>query len=225
MESRRMENVSDQQRVVSDRVPPWVESIGAPVWVCDLNHKIVYINPRAEELLARPADTCIGHNCYEVTRGKLPNGKSFCNARCDIVRGFHYGNELEPVRLRVGIGRRSKWVEIVVIAARASDLSGTTLVHCVFENEREQRFKQYLTKVMSRASGSRRVTHDLGAFRLTAREREILELLADDRSLHDISEKLHVSHTTVRNHVQHIISKLGVHSITEAVAFYVLSHD
>ena len=59
MESWRTEIVSDQYGVVPGWVPPWVERVGAPVWVCDLNHKIIYVNPRTEELLGRPAGRCI----------------------------------------------------------------------------------------------------------------------------------------------------------------------
>ncbi len=225
MESRRTETVSDQYVVVPGWVPPWVERVGAPVWVSDLNHKIIYVNPRAEKLLGRPVDRCVGYNCYEVTRGKLANGKSFCNARCEVFKQFQFGNDIEPVRIRVGIGNRSKWVQIVLIIADAPDLSGARLVHCVIDDDKEQRFKSYLSKVMSRTPHSRVKTRNLGTFQLTTREREILELLAEDKSLHEIAGRLHLSYTTVRNHVQHILSKLGVHSIMEAVAFYLLSYD
>jgi DNA-binding CsgD family transcriptional regulator len=225
METRRTEAVPDEFAVAPGWVPPWVGRIGAPVWVTDLNHKILYINPRAEKLLERPANRCVGRNCYEVTRGKLENGKSFCNARCEVVKQFSYGRDLDPVRLRVGIGSRSKWVQIVLIAAQPPDVSGARLVHCVINDHKAQRFQQYLSKVMTRTPRAGQNTRQLSVFRLTGREREILELLADDKSLHEIADRLHLSYSTVRNHVQHILAKLGVHSIMEAVAFYLLSHD
>ena len=225
MESQRTETIAGRYVASAEWVPPWVGRIGAPVWVTDLNHKILHINALAEELLGRPASKCVGYNCYEVTRGKLENGKSFCNARCDVVKQYHFGKDLQPVRLRVGIGNRSKWVQIVLIAARSPDLSGVRLVHCVINDDKAQRFQQYLSKVMTRTHQSRQKTRQLSTFRLTGREREILDLLADDKSLHEIADKLHLSYTTVRNHVQHILTKLGVHSIMEAVAFYLLSYD
>jgi DNA-binding CsgD family transcriptional regulator len=60
---------------------------------------------------------------------------------------------------------------------------------------------------------------------LTQREAEILRLLAEDRDLRDIAASLQVSYATVRNHVQHILTKLSVHSILEAVACHILSTD
>lgn len=53
---------------------------------------------------------------------------------------------------------------------------------------------------------------------LTTRELEVLDLLADGASGRLIAERLYLSLNTVRNHVQNILSKLGVHSRLEAVA-------
>ncbi len=61
------------------------------------------------------------------------------------------------------------------------------------------------------------VNRGVGA-RLTNRELEVLELLADGASGRAIAERLFLSSNTVRNHVQSILNKLGVHSRLEAVA-------
>lgn len=52
---------------------------------------------------------------------------------------------------------------------------------------------------------------------LTPREMEVLALLAEGASTGDIAERLVVSVNTVRNHVQHVLEKLGAHSKLEAV--------
>lgn len=52
---------------------------------------------------------------------------------------------------------------------------------------------------------------------LTAREREVLELLAQGLSTKAMADHLVVSPHTVRNHVQRVIAKLGAHSKLEAV--------
>ena len=54
---------------------------------------------------------------------------------------------------------------------------------------------------------------------LTASEREVLHLLTEGLDGGAIAEKLFLSQATVRNHIQHILAKLGVHSRVEAVAF------
>lgn len=56
-------------------------------------------------------------------------------------------------------------------------------------------------------------------FALTAREREVLNLLAEGHSNPDIATVLFISHQTVRNHVTNIFNKLGVESRTAAATF------
>jgi two-component system, NarL family, response regulator DevR len=53
--------------------------------------------------------------------------------------------------------------------------------------------------------------------RLTAREKEVLRLMADGIASRDIASKLGISYTTVRTHIRSLGSKLGVHSKLEAI--------
>jgi DNA-binding CsgD family transcriptional regulator len=54
---------------------------------------------------------------------------------------------------------------------------------------------------------------------LTAREREILDLVAEGRTNAQIAERLWVSPGTVRKHLDNVYAKLGVHTRTAAAAF------
>ena len=63
----------------------------------------------------------------------------------------------------------------------------------------------------------RRTHHGVG-WDLTAREREVLNLLAIGESKEAIARRLFLSTNTVRNHIQNILTKLGAHSRLEAVA-------
>jgi DNA-binding NarL/FixJ family response regulator len=53
---------------------------------------------------------------------------------------------------------------------------------------------------------------------LSPREREILTLLADGQTQTQIASELYLSPKTVSTHIQHLLSKLGVHSRAQAVA-------
>jgi DNA-binding NarL/FixJ family response regulator len=52
---------------------------------------------------------------------------------------------------------------------------------------------------------------------LTPRQRQVLELLAKGRSTDQIASELHLATETVRNHIRHLLRRLGAHSRLEAV--------
>jgi DNA-binding NarL/FixJ family response regulator len=57
--------------------------------------------------------------------------------------------------------------------------------------------------------------------RLSARETEVLEMLAQGYSDKEIADRLHIGFTTVRSHVGHIFEKLHVRSRVEAATRFV----
>jgi DNA-binding NarL/FixJ family response regulator len=59
---------------------------------------------------------------------------------------------------------------------------------------------------------------------LTAREIEVLHLMANGDSTSHIADSLFISQATVRNHTQNILRKLEVHSKLEAVSLALRSH-
>ncbi|MEJ7842677.1 MAG: response regulator transcription factor [Rubrobacter sp.] len=55
--------------------------------------------------------------------------------------------------------------------------------------------------------------------RLTRREREVLQALAEGLDSRDIAEKLHITMETERTHMVNILNKLDVHSRLQALVF------
>ena len=52
---------------------------------------------------------------------------------------------------------------------------------------------------------------------LTAREREIFELLIQNMTTKEIAEKLKISEKTIRNHISNTMQKLGVNGRAAAI--------
>ena len=77
-----------------------------------------------------------------------------------------------------------------------------------------------LASLLPRLAAERQSTQDVDArlARLTAREREVLGLMAAGCRSDAIAARLVISTPTVRTHAQNILLKLGVHSQLEAVA-------
>jgi len=73
---------------------------------------------------------------------------------------------------------------------------------------------EFLSEVLDRLTGR---VPTAGA-RLTARERQTLDLLAEGLGTTDIAERLGITRNTARNHVQRTLEKLGARSKHEAVA-------
>lgn len=64
------------------------------------------------------------------------------------------------------------------------------------------------------------VRADLSIFeQLTAREQEILQHIALGGSNREIAEQLYISEKTVRNHITHILSQLGLRDRTQAAIY------
>jgi DNA-binding NarL/FixJ family response regulator len=65
----------------------------------------------------------------------------------------------------------------------------------------------------------RRTEADAGAPRLTARETEVLRLVAKGLTAKQVAERLVLSHRTVENHVQSTLTKLQLHNRSQLVRY------
>ena len=115
----------------------------------------------------------------------------------------------------LGASGEERWLRLLSIPLQMDSLGAPGLVECVLSEARTHRMEEYLRHVLARrartdSSGERPA--------LTPREAEVMRLLAKDLDLPAIAGVLHVSYVTVRNHVQHILAKFHVHSISAAVA-------
>ena len=60
------------------------------------------------------------------------------------------------------------------------------------------------------------------AVRMTARERQVVELISEGLSNKEIAERIHVATHTVKSHVHNILEKLALHTRLEVAAY---AHD
>jgi DNA-binding NarL/FixJ family response regulator len=124
--------------------------------------------------------------------------------------------------------------KIVVLTAAAEDsmLVTATEAGCAGFILKTSPLDELVAAVRTAAAGEIMVSSDLlarllnrlhhrdeePAHDLTAREREILELIAEGLTNGAIAKRLFISVNTVRNHVQNILAKLDAHSKLEALS-------
>ena len=206
-----------------EALPEWIHRLGVATWVSGPDGKVVYANARAETMLDVAIPDVLGRPCHEMVRGKDQDGEPWCKAHCNVQKTVEADEEVEPYTIRVEGQDGEHWVQMLVIPFRCEELDGTCLAHCAFNVDRQHMIESYLDRIAARTPLNTDREFDLSRSRLSKREKEVLDLLVEDENLYSIAEKLGVSYYTVRNHVQHILGKMGVHSTLEAVALYLLA--
>lgn len=210
--------MSDQPAIGA--VPPWCESLGVAAWISAADGRLTHLNRGAERLLGRSDGAWAGRPCHEVIAGSDPSGRPICGPDCRLRRDCGAGGALRPLRMCILDHHRVEhWVRVLPIALDATGADGRIL-HCALDDTRTRRMEEYLEHLAARPH--RHGNGPGGSLHLTRREREILRRLDEAQTLHEISFRLGVSYATVRNHVQHILSKLEAHSIQEVVALDLL---
>lgn len=195
----------------------------------DEHQRIVMWNEGAEALLGYTAEEVLNRPCYEVLAAYTEGGQLLCRHACHVVTATHQGRPVPHytavVRDKHGALRRLN-VSILVLAE--DDHGNPLIVHLMHDADASRRGEVSTPGIAAvpLSSGARSDGDDVPApdptpswASLTAREKEVLRLLASGRSTREIAEDLSIAPVTVRNHVQSILEKLNVHSRVEAVVY------
>jgi len=182
--------------------------------VADTSGRIVYWNPAAQRLLGWGAGEAVGRPCCDLLEGRDSNGGRVCREDCPVITAARHSQPVEhfDIWTRTKAGRLIR-LNVSILAVTSERSTGPLTIH-LFRD------------VTGRAPASRHGGHAAephpettpAAGPLTRRELEVLRLLATGASTRTAADRLGVSPATVRNHVQNLLGKLGVHSRLQAVA-------
>jgi DNA-binding CsgD family transcriptional regulator len=186
--------------------------------------RVVAWNRAAEDLLGLRAKEARGRPCFEVFRGRDRHGSLVCRASCRVAGLARQGRSACPFELVAHPEvDRSVWLGVSTLVAPPRTRSRWMLVHLFREvtlpPELERLVAERLQDRPAPGPGPAPgplAEPDLGV--LTSREREVLALLIEGAGTREIARRLFISHVTVRNHVQHILHKLGARHRAEVVA-------
>lgn len=202
---------------------------GDGAFVIDRDQRIIFWNRAAEEILEYPAEEAIGRQCYEVLGGRDEQGRTLCQRYCRVAIQADRDGVLPTkdvyAQKRSGGGR---WLNVTTLVYPIGDKRTEQVIVHLFrdaaEKKEHQRFVNQVlaaSEQLQKDDPSQVISVDSDKSRangLTAREQQVLMLLAHGLGTGEVASELVVSPATVRNHVQSILSKLGAHSRLEVVA-------
>ena len=162
-------------------------------------------NPAAERLTGIPADAALGAHCWQLLGGTQPDGGLLCHAHCSHARLAGCGWPVRRFDAIIRSARGPRRVSLSTVVMR--DPERPLLIHLV----RDATTPDAAGEPVPAAAPDH-------APRLTARQSEVLHLLAAGVTARAIAARLAVSEPTVRNHIRAILIALGCNSQLAAVA-------
>lgn len=199
-------------------MPPWVGALvrgaGEGAFVVDGAQRIVLWNAGAEAALGLSVREVAGRRCHEVFAGRDPSGNLVCCPRCPLFVMAQRGEPVAPRDLMVTArGGEQRWLNFSTVVL-PDGLGVLHLLRDVSDARARERLAEEI--VLGRARTLEPLPPPLSS--LTRREVEVLGLLIRGAGTREIAGSLFISPLTARNHVHHILRKLGTRTRAEAVA-------
>jgi PAS domain S-box-containing protein len=187
------------------------------VFAVDQQMRVVFWNLAAERIFGIDESAALGRRCDEIVSGFETTGVPLCVPGCRVVGCARRGHAAETYDLvRARTDGAQQWLNVGIIVLRGQRRHSTLTVHLVRDVTERRRVEREAAQVLVNLRGADALAEMPD---ITRREAEVLRLLACGLSNKTIAETLGISATTVRNHIEHLLAKLGVHSKLEAVVY------
>lgn len=191
------------------------------VFAIGAGQTVVFWNRACESITGIAAAQAVGSCCHDVMKGQDTNGRPLCKADCPVGSLAKGGlpPSLLPMRITQQDGKKIQLCVGTMLMPSSSNAEWT-VVH-VMRRSREAKGADFFNcgDVHTVPQGAQADSDMQHAALLTSRERDVLRHLAEGATAEAISGTLHISTSTVRNHIQRLMAKLDVHSRHEAVAY------
>jgi PAS domain S-box-containing protein len=201
-----------------------VEGTSDPAFVVDGEGLLVAWNDPSRQLFGVTAELAIGKSCRSIVHGTDECG-SVCSHQCIVQQAISKNHPLKNFDLEVPTISGLQWCNISVLIVEVDGSREPHALHIVRPGDVRKRLEMVMRDfVVSRtglpAEQATAMIASRGPARasdLSDREIEILRRLAQGGTTKSIADELHISRTTVNNHVQHILRKLDAHTRLEAI--------
>lgn len=193
------------------------------MFVVDSDQRVVHWNQSAEQMLGLKARDVIGLPCHEVVAGRDGRNNRFCRANCPVSQNARRGRptpDYDIIACRAG--SPDIWINVSVLVLKPPQSSRPYILHLTRDVTERRRVEALARRAMEtlhemEESGG----HDRSLAppqpSLSRRELQVLQLMACGLGTADIAEQLGISRITARNHITHVLSKLGARTRLQAV--------
>lgn len=202
-----------------------VESTADAAFAVDGAGVIVAWNAAAETTFSRSAAEVVGQRCNQILQGVDECGP-VCSATCTIHRAGQCHQPISNFDMQVPTPQGSQWCNVSTLHAQVTGATTPYALHIIRSIDVRKRLELLVRDfIVSEAKLPPDEARALiattrspaRAVELTRRELEVLRLLAKSASTSAIANQLHISRTTVNNHIQRLLHKLNAHSRLEAI--------
>ncbi len=214
-----------------DFIQELVDRSADGAYVVDENQRIIAWNKAAEELIGFQAKDVLGMLCHQIVGGQSADGCVACRLGCMPHTASQQGQLVPSFDVKVRtVSGHLRWVNVSIIGIAIETGRAempVVVVHLFRDIEARKRAEAFATDVAARA---RQLSFSSDGMEmesseaplstpLSQRERQVLALMAEGHDTDAIAARLVIGKSTVRNHIQRILNKLGVHSRLEAVLY------
>ena len=202
-----------------------VESAGDPAFAVDGSGLIVAWNSAAGALFGVTAGEAVGKPCNRIIQGADECGL-VCSDVCTVLPAARKRRPVSNFDLQIETRQGRKWCNVSVLMVQEAESTSPYCIHIVRPIDVPKRLELLMRDFIVTETGlPPKSARRLGSLRhiptgeaeLTKRQGEILRLLAKGATTASIAAELHISRTTVNNHVQQILHKLNAHTRLEAI--------
>lgn len=201
-----------------------VEGTSDPAYVVDGEGVVIAWNEAAHQLFGVSAQQAIDRSCASIVQGTDACG-AVCSKHCVVQQAISNRQPVKNFDLEVQTVSGMQWCNVSVLICEANGSRKPHAIHIVRPADLRTRLELLMRDFVVRETGlpteqaaammaSRTAAH---ASNLSEREIEILKLLGQGSATSRVASQLHISRTTVNNHVQHILHKLDSHTRLEAI--------